>query len=214
MFYTPLLQTLFPWVKFKEVDFTKDAVYLTFDDGPDPDSTRRIAEILHRFSTSATFFVTGRQAQKYPKIIAMLDRENHLICNHSYSHFKSFFPAREKLIREMDKTQNLLEEIIPSPGGYYRPPHGRISPALKSIARNRGLIVTLWDVFVPDYKQGYPAAKISRRIRRYSKNGSIILLHDRSKNVKETIKALPDVINRLRESGFSPCKLPIKATKK
>lgn len=213
MLYTPLLQTLFPWVKFKEVDSTKYTVYLTFDDGPDPYETPRIVAILHRFNVSATFFVTGIQAEKHPEIIAVLDQENHLVCNHSYSHFKSFFPARERLIREVDKTQNLLAEIIPSPGGYYRPPHGRISPALKSIARNRGLMVTLWDVFVPDYKPGYSAAKITQRVRRYSGNGSIILLHDRSKNVRETIKALPEVIKLLQDRGFTLCKLPTKEPK-
>ncbi|HDL19367.1 MAG TPA: polysaccharide deacetylase family protein [Bacteroidetes bacterium] len=214
MLYTPLLQTLFPWVKFKESDPIVNAVYLTFDDGPDPDPTRRIAEILHRFDASATFFVTGKQAEKYPGIVEMLDRENHLICNHSYSHYKSFLPAKKKLIREMDRTQNLLAGIIPSPGGYFRPPHGRISPALKNIAQSRELIVTLWDVFVPDYKPGYPAIKIIQRIEKYSSNGSIILLHDRSKNTDQTGKALPDVIIRLRDSGFTLCKLPTKAAKR
>lgn len=208
MIYTPILKFLMPEVIFRFPDQQNSRIYLTFDDGPDPVSTKTIVEILAKQKIKASFFVVGSQVEKNPDILKLLDDKGHLICNHSYSHSASLFKTKTKLQDEILKTQHLIKKTSTRSGNYFRPPHGRIYPGMKKVVKKSGYSMLLWDVFVPDYKPGYPAKKITSRIFHYTRSGSIILLHDRSKNCHQTIKALPIIITTLLEKGFKFSILP------
>ena len=213
MIYTPILEFLMPEVIFRFPDQKNNRIYLTFDDGPDPVSTKTIVEILSKYEIKASFFVVGSQVEKNPDIIKLLDDKEHLICNHSYSHSASLFKLKTKLQDEIFNTQHLLNKTCTRIGNYYRPPYGRIYPGMKKAIKNFGYSMLLWDVFVPDYKPGYSSKKITSRIFHYARSGSIILLHDRSKNSHQTVKALPVIITTLMERGFKFSVLPSKTIK-
>lgn len=210
MIYTPFLKFLMPEVIFRFPEQKNNRIYLTFDDGPDPVSTKTIVEILSRFEIKASFFVVGTQVEKNSNIIKLLENKGHLICNHSYSHSASLFKGKTKLQDEIFKTQHLLDKTSTRIGNYFRPPYGRIYPGMRKAVKKFGYSILLWDVFVADYKPGYSAEKITSRIFHYTRSGSIILLHDRSKNSDQTIKALPIIITTLMERGFKFSALPVK----
>lgn len=206
MIYTPLLEKVFPWILFRINSQNQANLYLTFDDGPDSDSTLEICEILEKSNIKASFFAVGNQVKKFPNVVGQLDRFGHLICNHSYQHCK--FYSKNWILEEINKTNNLIQSITEKSINFYRPPHGRIFPGLKQVMENLNMKVVLWDVFVPDYKTSFNSDRITYRIMTRVRNGSIILLHDRSENVTETIKALPGIIKILKDRGFTFKTLP------
>jgi len=206
MIYASILEKLYPWITFRLNSDNHNNLYLTFDDGPDPNSTLRVFEILEKYRAKASFFVVGKQVEKHPNVVEVLDKNGHLTCNHSYQHRK--FYSKKLITEEIKKAQELINSIVEKPGFYYRPPHGRIYPGLKQAVNLLGLNVVLWDVFVPDFKTSFDSNKISNKILSNAKCGSIILLHDRSENVKETIKALPNIIKIFTDQGFSFTTLP------
>lgn len=203
MIFTPILQRLYPWVLFREDSGSTNWVYLTFDDGPDPDSTPAICDVLAESQIPASFFVVGTRVKKAPHILRLLRNSGHLICNHSYSHRKSLWMSREELQREIQMNQEIIHSVVGQSPTYYRPPYGRIFPGLRRVAGRLGVKVVLWDVFVPDYNPRYGPDQIKHRIKSRVRNGSIILLHDCSNNVSSTVKILPELIQLLLDRHFT-----------
>ncbi len=178
-----------------------NVVFLTFDDGPDPGTTPLILDMLGKYECTASFFVTGQQASKFPGLLGEIAAAGHCIGNHSFSHPR-WILGRTHLLREIRKTNELIESVIGEKVIFYRPPHGRIFPGQAKLVAQMGMHVVLWDIFIPDYLPGFPAAEIRTRVSRHAKNGAIVLLHDRSRNAEETLKALPGILTDLREKGF------------
>ena len=122
MIYTPIFEYLMPKIIFRSPHQRDNKVYLTFDDGPDPHSTNKIAAILSDYNIKASFFAVGSQIKKYPDIVKHLNEEGHLVCNHSYSHYNSFYIAKTKLEDEIFATQQLLDKYCSRIGNYFLPP--------------------------------------------------------------------------------------------
>jgi len=151
---------------------------LTFDDGPHPDYTGAVLDVLARYGARATFFVSGRMAEGCPDIIERIIAEGHEIANHSmhHRHLISLRPFREQLW-EMEACQRLLTErfgVIPR---WYRPPMGYTTRGTFRAARRLGLLVAGWDVKGWDTFFSDPR-RIVRHVCRRMRPGSIVLLHD------------------------------------
>ncbi len=154
-------------------------ILLTFDDGPDPDITPRVLDILDRYNHRAIFFVIGSKAEKHPDIIREIASRGHIIGNHTYYHspWNNFLGARhlESEIRRTDETVFRAIGVRPT---LFRPPLGISAHFLRSLMKRTGHTVVGWDVRSLDTR-GEKVDVIRRRIQRHITEGSIVLLHDR-----------------------------------
>ena len=195
-----------------------NAVALTFDDGPDPEFTPRVLEILAREKVSATFFVVGERALVNQDLLREIDRRGHLIGNHSFSHATSInFAFHARLTREIDRCNEVIEGAIGKRPRYYRVPHGFKNPAVGDVMATLSMSCVGWQV------RGFDAVRsdaraITRRLLRKARPGGVLLLHDGSclkgtQDRSATLAALPVIIDGLRARGLDFKRLDeLKAT--
>jgi len=180
-------------------------IFLTFDDGPSNPWTPQILDILKDFQIKATFFVCGKNIERYPKIAKRIVNEGHAIGNHSYYHSK-IRSSTPLLLKDVEKTSEVILKITSTRSKIFRPPWGIVTPWLKRYLLKNGLKLILWDIEAHDWKQ--PQAKIiSQRILSKAKSNSIILLHDgdgikKNCNRFQTVFSLPLIIKELKDKGF------------
>lgn len=155
----------------------KQAVALTFDDGPHPLSTPIILDLLAQHAVPATFFVTGRQVKNHPQLIRQIVSQGHTLGNHSYSHDNLIMlKSAVRLKEEIEKTQRILRSLGIYPLAF-RPPVGITNPKLKTVLEQLGLYAVNFSRRSGDMgnrRVNYLSKKILYRLR----SGDIILLHD------------------------------------
>lgn len=184
-------------------------VALTFDDGPNPKYTLKILDILKEKRASATFFMVGRHVEKYPDVARRVYRDGHDIGNHTYSHRDLVPVTRKTVLKEVNKTDEVLKRVVGVKTRLFRPPRGIYSNAVRKILVDElGYTVVLWTVSAADWS-GMSPARMTRRVRYYTRNGGVILFHDsgailRSEGADRgnTVEALPLIIDELRKRGF------------
>ena len=191
-----LIQTLFPSLIWRKEAKNKE-VWLTFDDGPTPEVTPWILAALEQENIKATFFLVGEQIEQYPKLVANIINEGHLIANHSYSHKNGWLTSKRKYIADIEKCQELMPR-----NQLFRPPYGKITKAQIALLKGRYKII-LWDVLGWDFKQNTTPEKIKTNILNNTKSGSIIVLHNNQKSFKNLQPILAETIRILKEQGFS-----------
>jgi len=176
-----------------------NAVALTFDDGPWPDSTGKVLGILAKARVKATFFLVGKQVRKHPEIAREELRAGMTIGSHSYDHPQPFGALSTELIRrEIDQGLAALSELGVRTA-LFRPPGGAIPPVVVSAARAKGLRTIAWTVDPDDWRRGTTADQIVRRVLQQAKPGSIVLLHDGGGDRSATVEALPRIIDGLKK---------------
>ncbi len=188
-------------------------VSITFDDGPNPQATPAILDVLARERVSATFFVLGRHAERWPELVRRAAREGHQLGNHGFWHRKLHRRGpgyvRDDLSRGTDA-------IVEASGGvrprHFRAPHGFRSPWVTPIAHSLGQRTVGWSLGVWDSARP-GAGEIARRAIEGMDAGAILLLHDgdgydASGDRTQTAEALPLIIHGLRARGFQFATLP------
>jgi peptidoglycan/xylan/chitin deacetylase (PgdA/CDA1 family) len=179
----------------------RNAVALTFDDGPSPD-TERILDVLGAHEASATFFMVGREVESFPGIAQRVLAEGHEVGNHSYSHPSYLFQRAAETHAQIRRTQYIIAETIGVRPQVARPPYGVRTPAYFSATRALDLQTVQWDVAGFDWKRITPR-QIADNVLRKARPGSIILLHDGDSAGKKgrhnTVAALPLIIRGLRD---------------
>src|SRR6266853_3196004 len=179
----------------------RNAVALTFDDGPSPD-TERVLDVLGAHEVRATFFMVGREVESFPGIAQRVFAEGHEVGNHSYSHPSYLFQSASETHAQIRRTQSVIADTIGVRPQMARPPYGVRTPAYFRATRALDLQTVQWDVAGFDWKQITPR-QIADNVLRRAQPGSIILLHDGDsvgKNPrKSTVEALPLIIKGLRD---------------
>jgi peptidoglycan-N-acetylglucosamine deacetylase len=179
----------------------RNAVALTFDDGPSPD-TEGILDVLAEHKLSATFFMIGREVESFPGIAQRVFAEGHDVGNHSYSHPFYLFQRSSETRDQIKRAQDVIAETIGFTPRLSRPPYGVRTPAYFGAARALGLHTVQWDVAGFDWKRHSPS-QIADNVLRKVRPGSIILLHDgdssKKRDRKNTVAALPLIIKGLRD---------------
>ncbi|HCT76467.1 MAG TPA: polysaccharide deacetylase [Micromonosporaceae bacterium] len=180
----------------------RDAVAITFDDGPQPPYTGQVLDILARYGVRATFFCVGLNASACPDLVARIQAEGHILGNHTWSH--PFLPelSRVQLVEQIDRTD---EAIARSSGGaatkLFRPPYGSRTPDVVSWLADIGSTVVLWDVEPDDWSM--PGADtIAQVVLEQTRPGSIILMHDGGGDRSQTVAALPAIIEGVLVRGL------------
>lgn len=172
---------------------------LTFDDGPDPEHTAQILEILEKHEVPATFFIIGNKAEKQEDLLRQIISKGHIIGNHSFSH--AFFYdlyRRKKMERDLMKTEGLLLRVTGKKPLLFRPPYGVTNPVVAKVAKKLGYKVIGWSVRSLDTVLK-DADKITERVVERLHPGAVILMHD---NRDVTPKALEMIITMAKEEGY------------
>src|SRR5437868_5041663 len=182
-------------------------VALTFDDGPDPQWTPKILDILKTANAKAAFFLVGMNAEKYPALVRRIVNEGHEIGNHTYYHPNLALAWPEHIRLELNATQLLLETITGRATTLFRPPYAAdTQPSQMSelmplqIAQELSYLVVLENIDPQDWAK--PGADIIlQRVKQQRRDGSIILLHDAGGDRSQTVAALPRILDWLHARG-------------
>lgn len=170
-------------------------VYLTFDDGPVPEVTPRVLEILERYGVKATFFMVGDNARRHPELLRAVRAAGHAVGNHTMHHLQGRHTNWRTYARDVEEAAAYLDTIL------FRPPHGIIRPKQMHVVNNRYNVV-MYDLVTRDYAQKLTADDVFNNVRRFARNGSIIVFHDSLKAAPRTLSALPRAIEYLLSQGF------------
>lgn len=175
--------------------FVKEIV-LTFDDGPREHGMQEISSALG--DVKATFFLVGKFADRYSNITLMLRNNGHEIANHTYTHPRLYRLWVEKIVREAERCDEVLESLNIRKTRFLRPPGGHFNMKIFNAMRRMNLKLGLWSLNTADYT-GRPAEEIVRLVLSSVKPGDIILMHSGTPN---TVEALPKIIEELKARGF------------
>lgn len=171
------------------------SVYLTFDDGPIPEMTPRILDTLDKYKIKATFFCVGENVRKHPELYKMLLEHGHRVGNHTYNHIQGIRFWSKNYIRNIAEAAKYIDSDL------FRPPHGHMR--FPQVLRLRKLFrIIMWDVVTRDYSPHMTAKGVFNNIRKFTRNGSIIVFHDSLKAKGRIEEALPKSIEWLLKNGY------------
>jgi len=180
-------------------DKTKKVIALTFDDGPDRETTPLILDILKNEGIAAAFFCIGNKAEENPDIIKRTDEEGHVVGGHSYTHRYLFdFMWRDGMVDELDKNEEAIRKITGKTMRLFRPPFGVTNPSLAKAVRVKNYETVGWSLRSFD-TTAKNEEKLLKRVIKHLKPGDVILFHDRC---KITAAILPGFIRYARENGY------------
>jgi len=196
----PAAVSLFPRLLCRAIA-EGNRLYLTFDDGPHPEYTPPVLDLLEDLGIRATFFLIGRRAERHPDLVRRI-AERHGIANHTWDHLNLRWQNASVFAQQLEPTRILLETLAAKPVQFFRPPYGAFGPALVRYARQHGHQIVLWEVLPWDFVPQRTTEQISNAILRHAAPGSIIVLHDGHRCVSKTLPALRFGIPILLERGF------------
>jgi|SRR5690554_5683421 len=178
---------------------SENYISIIFDDGPHPEFTPKVLRLLKEFNVEASFFLIGKNAQKYPELVKQIVDEGHLVANHSYSHSKHFgFFSSKKIVLELEQADAVLKVIIGKKPRFFRPPFGVTNPAIKKALRTTKHHSIGWSKRSFD-TTSLSEEKIFEKITSNLKKGDIILLHDSS---QKTIAVLERLLLSLQSTNL------------
>jgi peptidoglycan/xylan/chitin deacetylase (PgdA/CDA1 family) len=174
-------------------------IAMTFDDGPSPETTPRLLDILKQRNIKVTFFMIGQNAERNPAIVKRILAEGHEIGNHSWTHPQLSKLSDDRVTEEINKTQNAIKDASGYTPVLIRPPYGAITARQKEWIENQfGLSVIIWSVDPFDWKRP-GSSVIEQRILAGARPGAIVLSHDIH---KQTVDAMPATLDALAAKGF------------
>ncbi len=200
-------------VRLPEAAVRRREVALTFDDGPDPELTPRVLDLLGAYGAQASFFCIGERAVAFPDLVRDICRRGHSVENHSYRHSTRFgWYGLARLRRELQAAQGALGEITGRVPAFFRAPFGVRSPLLDPALAQCGLRYVSWT------RRGYDAVNgsaesVLRRLTRNLAPGDVLLLHDgaatgEQRGKPSVLAVLPALLQRLDSGGLKSVSLP------
>ena len=188
------LRWLYPKALWR-MNHREKSVYLTFDDGPIPEATPVILDILKHYGIHATFFMVGDNVRKHPELYKRILTEGHQVGNHTHNHISGFRHTLREYSYNVEKANAYINSHL------FRPPHGWMRLPQYALL-SRKFKVVMWDVVTRDYSKWMNANDVVNNVKRYARNGSIITFHDSLKSIDKLRTALPQNIEWLRDQGY------------
>jgi peptidoglycan/xylan/chitin deacetylase (PgdA/CDA1 family) len=186
---------------------------LTFDDGPTADATERVLDALGEAGMKATFFVIGRNVERWPDLVARMDREGHLVGNHSYDHWR-YGACRHRRYwgAQIQRTDAAITAVIGKRPAMFRPPLGVKTLYINSAATRTGHAVITWTQRARDGVRSTTPGTILSRIVPPTVGGDVLLLHDgtepnRTRDASATVACISPLVRQLRDKGLEPAPL-------
>lgn len=174
----------------------RKTVYLTFDDGPIPEITPWVLDVLDKYGVKATFFCVGDNVRKHPHVYAEVLRRGHSTGNHTFHHLQGWLTASKKFIADTHQARQLIDSPL------FRPPHGHMVFPQPALLRKHGYRLVMWDVVTRDYNAKLTPQRVLNNVKQYTRDGSIIVFHDSLKAEKNMKYALPRAIEWLLQEGY------------
>ncbi|RRD79982.1 polysaccharide deacetylase family protein [Alloprevotella sp. OH1205_COT-284] len=172
------------------------AVYLTFDDGPIPEVTPWVLDVLAQYDAKATFFMVGDNIRKHPDIFERVKAAGHRLGNHTYNHLSGHLHGISSYLRNVEKANEYLHTDL------FRPPHGWMKWKQYHAIRRRYRVV-MWDLVTRDYSTRLNGEEVLANVKRYARPGSIITFHDSLKSYEKIRYALPLSLEWLKNEGYA-----------
>lgn len=170
-------------------------VYLTFDDGPIPEVTPWVLELLEKHNVKATFFCVGDNVRKYPEIYSRVLEMGHRVGNHTFNHLQGIKTWTLTFNRNAQKASMYIDSDL------FRPPHGHMRVPQYYLLRRKYKMI-MWDVVTRDYSKRMRADDVFNVVKKRTRNGSIIVFHDSLKSECNLKGALERSIIWLKEQGY------------
>jgi peptidoglycan/xylan/chitin deacetylase (PgdA/CDA1 family) len=194
----PLFYRIFyPGAVWRIKNGKEKTVYLTFDDGPIPEVTPWVLDVLDTYRIKATFFCVGDNVRKHPSLYRQILEKGHITGNHTFNHIQGWKYGTDYFIANTQKANSYIQ----SP--FFRPPHGHILHSQFVLLKKKGYKFIMWDVVTRDYSKYMTPEKVLNNVKKYVRNGSIIVFHDSLKAEKNLKYALPLAIEWLKGEGYS-----------
>lgn len=192
----PLLyRILFPEAVWRIKRKKRRVVYLTFDDGPVPEVTPWVLDTLDHYGVKATFFMVGDNVARNPQLFDEIKSRGHGYGNHTMNHLQGMKTTLADYIHNIDQANELIDSSL------FRPPHGLMKWSQARAIKERYNII-MYDLVTRDYSRQMNGEEVLANVRRYVRNGSIIVFHDSLKAEKNLRYALPRAIEWLKEQGY------------
>jgi peptidoglycan/xylan/chitin deacetylase (PgdA/CDA1 family) len=184
-----------------------EGVALTFDDGPHPQGTPKVLEILRAASQTATFFLAGEQVLEHPALVAEIVAAGHRVELHCHRHRNQLRLTPKMLLDDAERGRAAIEEASGQAIADYRPPYGIFSGAGLVAIRSRGWRPVLWSQWGRDWTRRATAESITRKATDGIRPGDIVLLHDADfysarNSWERTASALPRILDELGMRGL------------
>ncbi|MDC9723560.1 MAG: polysaccharide deacetylase family protein [Urechidicola sp.] len=168
----------------------KNNIALTFDDGPHPEFTPKVLDLLKSANAKASFFLIGKNAESYPELVKQIIAEGHVIGSHSYAHTNNYgFLSRNKVTKDIMKSQKVLFDITKKNVQFFRSPFGVTNPNIARAVKNLSLKTFGWSVRSYD-TVAKNSEGVFKKISTNLKKGDIVLLHDTSELTVEILEKL------------------------
>ncbi|MCM8782265.1 MAG: polysaccharide deacetylase family protein [Candidatus Omnitrophica bacterium] len=188
-------------------------IALTFDDGPNEPYTFQILNILKAYNIKATFFLIGKNVESYPEIVKRIAKEGHSIGNHTYSHPDLMLRMKFQIEKQIKSCEEAIVKTAGVRPYLFRPPYGLDNHLVFRETEKMGYIIIKWSVSAHNGSKDARYDKMLKRVLKGVGNGSIILLHDGDRLIKEAdrsqiVKALPLIIKLLQQKGYQFVTIP------
>jgi peptidoglycan-N-acetylglucosamine deacetylase len=200
------LQWLYPTLLWR-VSTSEKNVYLTFDDGPIPEVTEFVLNVLKNEHCKAHFFCIGKNVIENQEIYQRIITEGHVVGNHTYNHLNGWKTNTNQYIQNINQACDVVKSNL------FRPPYGRITKAqIKALQNHQSKIknisIVMWDVLSGDFDQTIDAETCYQNVIKNIKPGSIIVFHDSVKAFDRMRVTLPKVLNWLKANQYQIATLP------
>ena len=192
-----LYRMLFPKSIWRIPIKNKKMIYLTFDDGPIPEVTPWVLNVLDKYNIKATFFCVGDNVRKYPDIYIDVLNRGHQVGNHTFNHLQGWKTLGTKFVDNVIKGNKVIDSKL------FRPPHGHMFLYQLAHLNLLGYKTIMWDVVTRDYSNRLTPSQVYNNVKKYTRNGSIIVFHDSLKAKTNLRYALPRSIEWLLEQGYT-----------
>ena len=182
-------------------------IYLTFDDGPTPEITDWVLDVLKKFNAKATFFCIGKNVDLYPKIFNRILEEGHNIGNHTYNHISGLKTSTNLYLENANKARDVINKhntnfVKKESTSLFRPPYGQITSRQGKKLIASGYKIIMWDVLSIDWDSTISQKICLNNVIKKTSNGSIVVFHDSLKAAKNMQYALPKVLEHFNEKGY------------
>ena len=192
---------LFPETVWR-IPMKHKAVFLTFDDGPIPEVTPWVLDLLDHYGIKATFFCVGDNVRKHPETFRMVVERGHSVGNHTMHHLQGAKVTTARYVADIMEAHALIDSPL------FRPPHGLIRWKQGAAIKDNMRII-MYDLVTRDYSKKLTGEQVLDNVRRYVRNGSIIVFHDSLKSESNLRYALPRAIEWLKENGYQFLPIPM-----
>lgn len=199
----PLLyRQLFPEALWRIKRRKRKVVFLTFDDGPIPEVTPWVLDLLDKEQIKATFFMVGDNVRRHPELYEEVKRRGHSYGNHTMHHLQGMRTRSNTYFRDILEADDYIESTL------FRPPHGLMRWGQSRAIRQHYNIV-MYDLVTRDYSRKLTPDQVAENVRKYARNGSIIVFHDSLKAWNNMHVALPMAIEWLKAQGYEFLPIPM-----